>query len=205
MSMKKIFTFILLLIVAAPTFYFGWTQIRVNNNNIGIIQSKMKGLRSEIVYPGRFSWHWDFLIPNNAQLITFETKPYYVIKSISGQYQFDDSSNTMKYYFDYNICLTYTPEAIYNMMKENIITNNEDLQKYLDIAATSICQNATAYYLSKAAKDPFFNPHSIKREELVKAINPYKDFPDLDLTIITLSDFKMPGFNRFRNTNSLDE
>ena len=79
---------------------------------------------------------------------------------------------------------------------------------YLDNAAASLAQIASDYFLKRSAADSSFNPQSVKRDELVAAIASYKDFPELDLTIFSLTDFKLPNYNlynRQKYTSSFEE
>jgi len=199
--MKNRIAFLILLVFGGVIFYFGWTQIKIKPDTFGIVQSKIKGTNDKLVIPGEFSWYWDFLIPTNAKLNVFDLKPYNTSKKISGNFQSYDVngnySDYLNYYFDFNISFSYTPQAILNLFKENYVSNNEDLQAYMDNAASYIAQMAADYYLKRSLTDSSFNPQSVKRDELVAAISSYKDFPDLDLTIFSLTDFKLPNYNLY--------
>ncbi len=210
--MKNRIAFLILLIFGGCVFYFGWTQIKIKPDTCGIVQSKIGGINDKIVIPGEFSWYWDFLIPSNAKLNVFEMKPYNTTKKISGNFQSYDSNGSyndyLNYYFDYSISFSYTPEAILHLLKENYISDNEDFKIYLDNAAASLAQIASDYFLKRSAADSSFNPQSVKRDELVAAIASYKDFPELDLTIFSLTDFKLPNYNlynRQKYTSSFEE
>ncbi|MCQ2592597.1 MAG: hypothetical protein MJ188_07395 [Treponema sp.] len=194
----KIF-FILILILGGVAFYFGWTQIQVKTDECAIVQSKFKGVNETPVVPGKFSWNWEFLIPKNASLTKFKIKPFNTTKKISGNYQSYDLngnySDLLNYYFNFSISFSYTPEALVSLFQDNLISNNEDLNQYLENAADYICQLAADYYLRRSQMDSSFNPESVKRDELVAAIASYKDFPELDINIFALTDFKLPNYN----------
>lgn len=199
--MKNSLSFFILLLFSGCIFYLGWTQIKVKPDSCGIVQSKIKGIHDEVVIPGEFSWYWDFLIPTNAKLNVFTMKPYNSNKKISGNFQSYDLngnySDYMNYYFNFSISLSYTPEALLNLLKENYISNNEDLVQYLENAADYIAQKAADYYLTRSASDSSFNPQSLKRDELILAISSYKDFPEIDVTILALTDYKLPNYNLY--------
>lgn len=199
--MKAKLTFFILLIFSGFIFYVGWTQIKIKPNSCGIVQSKIKGTSEELVIPGNYSWHWDFLIPTNAKLITFEMIPFNTNKSISGNFQSYDVNGTycdyLNYYFNYSISISYTPEALLNLYKENFISNNEDLNAYLSNAADYMAQMASNYYLKRSSEDSSFNPQAVKRDELMAAISSYRDFPYLDIVIFSLTDFKLPNYNLY--------
>ena len=83
--MKKFLACVFILAVfSGVVFYFGWTQFRVKPDTIGIVVSKTHGIDDKPVLNGKFSWHWQFLLPTNAELRTFEIKPVNVTKEVSG-------------------------------------------------------------------------------------------------------------------------
>ena len=205
--MKSKIAFFLLLIAAAFVFYLGWTQIKIKPGNFGIIQSKISGLRTKAVIPGEFSWSWDFLIPTNAKLNVFENNPVNKTTKISGNFQSYDLngnySDYLNYYFNFSISLSFTPEAIVSLLQDNYISDNEDLHAYLSNVADSLAQSATDYYLRRSMADSSFNPQSVKRDELISAIASYKDFPEIDVTIFALTDFKLPNYNLYNRQKNM--
>lgn len=195
--MKKKICFIILLIFAGYVFFTGWTQIKVKPEFCGIVQSKLSGIKDSPIVSGKFSWNWDFLIPGNAKITTFSIKPFNYEKSISGTVASGDafsSSDLLGYKFNYTLTLSYTPEAIISLMKKNYISNQEDFETYMSNAADYLCQSATTYYLKRVQTDPNFKPENIKRDDIIKVINSYKEFPDIDVVLISLVDYKLPNY-----------
>ena len=83
--MKKFLACVFILAVfTGAVFYVGWTQFRVKPDTIGIVVSKTNGVDEKPVLNGEFAWHWQFLLPTNATLKTFQIKPVSVQKTISG-------------------------------------------------------------------------------------------------------------------------
>lgn len=203
--MKKLICLLIIAVFSGFVFYTGWTQIKIKPETIGIVQSKIKGINSNPVVPGKYSWNWEFLIPGNAVLKSFDLKPYNSSKTISGAVANGDAfttSDLLSYRFTYSITLSYTPESIVNLLKSNFISSQEDFETYLSNAADYICQSATNFYLSKLNFDSTFKPEYIKRDELIKNINSYKEFPELDVVIISLTDYKLPNYplyNKLQN------
>ena len=119
--MKNIISFLILLIFAAFVFFIGWTQIKVKPGTIGVVESKTGGINSNLIIPGNFSWHKEFLIPTNASINKFEYKPYNGTKTITGtRGQGGDFS------FSFQISLSYEPQIIINLLKDNKISNQQD-------------------------------------------------------------------------------
>ena len=62
---------VILVIFGGAVFFIGWTQLRIKPDCVGVIKSKTSGVQKKPVYPGMFSWNWEFLIPTNADLKLF--------------------------------------------------------------------------------------------------------------------------------------
>lgn len=195
----------ILAIFSAGVFYIGWTQFRVRPDYIGVVVSKTDGVSDIPVENGKFSWHWQFLLPTNAELKLFNIKPLNVNKTVKGQlpsgeiyssiYNTDDS---FSYYFNFSISLTLSPEAIVELLKLNKISNNEDLQEYLSRAADTIAQLSADYYLKKTKDTPSFRLESVRRDDLIRDIQFYKDCPELDISTFALVESKVPDYSLYR-------
>lgn len=181
--MKNFICFLILLIFGAFVFFVGWTQIKVKPGNIGIVQSKTSGISNKIVIPGKFSWHKEFLIPTNAQIEKFEYKPYNGTKTITGKRSSGDFS------FTFQISLSYEPELISDLLKDNKISDQTDFESYLDGVASYLAQRATDYILTKFYQTPYFSPQSVTISELVSNLAFYKDYPDFDINVLSITDY----------------
>ena len=181
--MKNLICFLIVLIFVAFLFFVGWTQIKVKPGNIGIVQSKTSGISSKIIIPGKFSWHKEFLIPSNAQIEKFEYKPYNGTKTITGKRASTDFSFTVQ------ISLSYEPELIADLLKDNKISNQQDFESYLEGVAAYLAQRAADYLIVKFNQTPYYSPQSVTISELVSAIAFYKDYPDFDINVLALTDY----------------
>lgn len=181
--MKNFICFLILLFFGGFVFFLGWTQIKVKPGNIGVVQSKTGGVSKNLVIPGKFSWHKEFLIPTNAQIQKFEYKPYNGSKTISGKRYTGD------YTFTFQISLSYQAELIADLLNDNKISNQDDFEKYLDGVASYLAQRAADYLLSKFNQDQYFSPQSLTISELVSAIAFYKEYPDFDINVLAITDY----------------
>jgi len=182
--MKNFIGFLIILIFGAFVFFVGWTQIKVKPGNIGIVQSKTSGISSKIIIPGKFSWHKEFLIPTNAQIEKFEYKPYNGKKTITGK-----RGSAAEFSFTFQISLSYEPELISDLLKDNKISNQEDFESYLEGVAAYLAQRAADYLILKFNQTPYFTPQSVTISELVSAIAFYKDYPDFDINVLAITDY----------------
>ena len=181
--MKNFICFLIILIFGGFVFFTGWTQIKVKPGNIGIVQSKTSGVSSKIVVPGKFSWHKEFLIPTNAQILKFEYKPYNGTKTITGRRGSNDFS------FTFQISLSYQPELFVDLMNDNRISNQEDFESYLEGVASYLAQRASDLLISRFIQTPYFSPQSLTISELVSSIAFYKEYPDFDINVLAITSY----------------
>lgn len=204
--MKKFLACLFILAVfTGIVFYVGWTQFRVKPDSIGIVVSKTNGIEEKPVLNGEFAWHWQFLLPTNATIKLFHIKPINVQKTISGALPSGEAyasiynaEGLFDYSFTFNIELTVSPEAIVELVKENKVTDDSDLALYLEGAAGTLAQHAAAYILNRADGNSSFRIESLRREEILRGIQIYKDFPELDVTIFSIINSKLPDYNMYK-------
>ena len=209
--MKKFLAcvFILALFTGA-VFYIGWTQFRVKPDTIGIVVSKTSGVCEKPVLNGQFAWHWQFLLPTNATLKTFHIKPVDVRKTVSGclpsgeaYASIFNAQGLFDYSFTFDIQLTLSPEAVVALMQENKIADDSDLPLYLEGAAGTLAQHAAAYILNRAENNSAFRVEAIRREELLRGIQIYKDFPEIDVSVFSIQSSKLPDFNMYKKMTNV--
>ena len=204
--MKKFLVCVFILAVfTGVVFYKGWTQFRVKPNQIGIVISKTHGIDETPVVNGKFSWHWQFLLPTNAEVRTFEIKPVNVSKTVNGTLPSGDAyaalynaDKLFDYSFSFDISLTVSPEAVVELVSLNKITNDTDLEAYLEGAAATLAQLASDFILKRASENPYFRPESLRREEILKGIQIYREFPEIDVSTFALTQIKLPDYSMYR-------
>lgn len=209
--MKKFLACVFILAVfSGVVFYFGWTQFRVKPDTIGIVVSKTNGIDDKPVLNGEFAWHWQFLLPTNATLKSFQIKPVNSKKTITGTLPSGDAyasiygaEGLFNYSFTFDISLTVSPEAVVELMKLNKITDDADLTAYLEGAAGTLAQHAANFILSKAQDNPDFRVESLRREEILRGIQIYKDFPEIDVSIFSIQNSKLPDYNMYKKITDL--
>lgn len=204
--MKKfLFCVFILLIFCGVGFFIGWTQFRVKPEEIGVVISKTNGVDETPVENGKFSWHWQFLLPTNATLKTFSIKPANVVKKTEGSlpsgnfYAVYGSQDDFSYSFEYSMSLTVSPQTVVQLIKLNQITDNRDLEEYLSKAADLISQLTSDYLLTKIQKNPKFRAESVRRDDLLNAIQIYKENPFVELVNFSLVSSKIPDFELYDN------
>ena len=209
--MKKFLACVFILAVfSAVVFYYGWTQYRVKPDTIGIVVSKTNGVDDKPVQNGEFAWHWQFLLPTNATLKTFQIKPLNTTKTITGALPSGEAyaaiynaEGLFNYSFTFDISLTVSPEAVVELMKLNKISDDADLTAYLEGAAGTLAQHAANYILNRAQDNKDFRVESLRREEILRGIQIYKDFPEIDVSVFSIQSSKLPDYNMYKKIQNM--
>lgn len=197
---------IILLLFGAVIFFIGWTQIRVKSNQAGVVVSKIKGISEKPVESGTFSWHWDFLLPTNAELKIFDSHPYSYSKTVKGilpsgeVYQAAYSGQPdFSYNFDFEITVSIEPEDIVQLMKKDMVSDQTSLEKYLDNSCEEIARSAANSFLKKAEKDMFFRPETVVTEDILYMTSANKRYPNIEFQNFTVKSAKFPDFKLYEN------
>ena len=209
--MKKFFaSFVILAVFSFFIFWVGWAQVKVPPKSYALVVSKTSGVSDKIVKNGEFSWFWQFLLPTNASLVKFNIEPYFsTTKTFSSKlpsadfYKVStDSAYSFAYNFNFSISMTVTPEDFLELYRENKVTDQESLIKFFDSAADYITQLAGNYFIKKHEETPNFRPENVRREDLIRAIQSYKEYPELEIITVSLTSYEMPDislYNQIRN------
>ena len=70
-------------------------------------------------------------------------------------------------------------------------------------AAGTLAQHAANFILSKAQDNPDFRVESLRREEILRGIQIYKDFPEIDVSIFSIQNSKLPDYNMYKKITDL--
>lgn len=204
--MKKFLISLLIVAVfSIVVFFIGFTPLRIKPDSFGVVISKTSGIDEKPIMNGDKTWLWELLLPTNVVIKQFSPAPLNVTKTITGELpsgalyaQLFNATDDFQYRFSFNMSLTVTPENVIELLKQNKISNNDDLQAYLSAAADSVAQLATNYYLEQAYKDPGFRPEAVRREQITKKLSLYEDFPEVELSVFALTDVKYPDYNLYK-------
>lgn len=202
---KSAIFFSILIVFAIVIFFIGFTPLRVKAGEFGVVVSKTSGVDETPVQNGKFAWHWQLLLPTNTKIKKFSIEPLNVEKTVSGELPSGslytalfNASEKFNYKFKFSISLTISPEAVVQLMTENKISDNEDLQEYLSMAADTVAQLATDYYLKKAYQNPSFRPESVRREDITRDMNLYEEYPNIDLSVFALTECVFPDYRLYK-------
>lgn len=202
--------FIILLIFSGTVFFMGWTQIRIKPDCIGVLKSKTGGVMKSPIYPGKFSWHWEFLLPTNAELKIFELKPYSFSKKISGSLPSGEvygevlSSNVdFSYSFDFDFSISVSAQSVVNLFSSRVISGQEGLERHLEQECDSAAKALASEIMKKIEKDPQFKPETLTFEDLKKLVNLEERYSGLQFNSVVLKKALYPDYSLYEKARSV--
>ncbi len=146
---KFLIIFSILIIIAAVVFYFGWIQLKIDPDTIGVVHTKTGGYREKPIVEGSFYWAAGALIPDNLTIIQYPAKAVtlYVDTSIALQSAALYSETLIgtadfTYDFSYSISYRINPETAVSLLKDLGITP-EGLGSWLDAQEASLKERAS--------------------------------------------------------------
>lgn len=201
---KTIFCLIIISVFSIYVYWTGLTQRRIEPDTFGILQTKTNGLIEKPLLFGEKNWNWQYLLPTNASLKLFSIEPHIQSHTISGELpsgklysSIYDTNYSFDYQFTFNIAVTISPEAVVQLYKNNQVTDNESLKTYLDCAGKTVAQLAANYLLEKAESTQDFRIESLRKDELLRNIKLYKDFPSVEIFSIAVESSKIPDYSLY--------
>ncbi len=151
---KFLVKIIFLLIVATAVFFLGWVSFFVKEGTCTIMQSKTGGLYEDPIEYGQFVWRAERLLPTNVTLTSYKLSQYEVSKSYSGGLpsanlykEFVNPNPDFSYELEFKMALSLTADAVLEAVKNNSVSCQEDLDKYVEGKADVFSQKITEYLL----------------------------------------------------------
>ncbi len=199
-KIKKFFLrFFILIIFAAVVFFLGWIQFYVKNGTCAVMTSKTGGLYKEAIVPGKFLWRWERLLPTNVHLENFSLASVSTRQVCSGflpsgniyAKEFDSSAD-FSYKLEMNISLSASPQAIYQLYKENKIQNNDELQKFLEQKSKQLASTVVETLLKEQETSSKYIQNPVLDEEFISKLSSNPEFSNLTINSIEFVSAKIP-------------
>lgn len=209
-SRKFFLSFIILILLAAVVFYFGWVQFSVPIDSVGVLISKTSGVDQEPIQSGKFMWRWERLLPTNTQIRLFSSQNTSRTVTRSGELpsgklyasQFAEDCD-----FSYNIGMTLSakinPDKLVQLVKINDFSTQADVDSYINTQLDLITDCVVEYILNRSLDSGsigdegiFFAP-SLTSEELIKGINAESKYPDITIDSIVITTSTIPDVSLY--------
>lgn len=206
---KLLICFFILVIFGAAIFFIGWSQLRIKPDCIGVLKSKTGGVLSEAIYPGKFSWRWEFLLPTNAKLTSFELKSYEINKSVQGKLPSGEvyaeilkTNVDFSYNFDFDFSVSVQADKITKLFSELVISDQQSLEKYIEKQCDTAAKLLASEIIKKLEANPLYNPDILTYEDLKTFIDFDKKFQNIQFNEIILKNCKYPDFALYNSARS---
>lgn len=200
--------FIIVVLFCGALFFLGWTQFRVKNDTVGVLVSKTGGVDKTLIESGTFSWHWEFLIPTNAQLLLFDTKPVLIERTVSGELPsgslyarlYTDSPD-FSYHFDFLLSASVSGEAILSLVQKNSISGQESLVSYLESAADCFVGAAVRKLLS-LPEEAVVLPEAIDFDSVFNDIDISGKYPGVTFNAVSVRNIRIPDYALYQKARA---
>lgn len=211
--MKKFLaTVIVLLLLCASGFLFGWAQMGVPPDSYGVIRSKSHGIDPQLVVPGEFRWVWYKLIPTNARMSVFRLAPVSRTVSASGTLPAADAYSRftgIQGDFSWEIkaafSFSFSPEALIPLVAATNIDTQEDLSRHENEIADQI-RNLIINRMNHSEEFAMqIESLLINNESPAFAQEIMRQFPGISNFSFTVQSAKLPDFALYRMAKGLHE
>ena len=196
---------VLLLLFSSAVFFLGWTQIRIKPDTIGIVVSRTNGISSKAAEAGKFSWHWQFLIPKNAKLRIFSVLPYNFKKTVEGVLPSSDLIGTavqgktdFSYKVELNVSLSISPGGIIKLMKEGKITDQKSLDSFMERKSDDFSQYTQKAVFEKISANIPSAAYCIEPKDIIGSGEFFDDNENIELLELTVLSQTVPDYGLYR-------
>ncbi len=202
--MKKFVLCVFILAAfGAAVFIIGWTQFKVRPGECGILVSKTGGTDMEPVVPGKFSWHWELLLPSNAELKVFTLKPVGTVRKISGSLP-SSGGTDFPYSFEFSVALAVSPQAVVELVGNSRISDDSDFRKYLDTVADYAAQSAASYILDRAEGSSAFRAESVRPDDIIRHVRLPESYPGFEISAFAVISSRLPDYDAYRDSRKTE-
>ena len=206
----RMLTLLIILGAAGYVFYHGWAQLKISTNSCGVLVSKTGGVDPEPIVPGVFTWHWETLLPTNAQIRVFSRSPYRVSRTVEGTLPSAELYSTLlkisdgfSYEFQFDISLRCTPEGIVRQVVDKNTADDAELQAALTLAAEHAADGVGAGIVAEMLKDAGYVPSAESAKALLnRYIADNEEFAGIEITDFSITYKKVPDMHVYGRAKS---
>ena len=211
--MKKfIFTLVLLIIIAATVFYFGYVSFRIPEGSYGVVLTKTNGYDHPVLSPGSFQWMWQGLLPTNLRLFHIRLQEQTLSLDFNGELP---SAGAYENYADAEVDFALRVKALfrYRLGPQSLpqifqrAGINAETSDYSDILLETYqvietdVKTLFADALRTLVEDENFDLGAADFEEALKA-RITREIPQLQDFDISLSDYSFPDMDLYRRVKN---
>lgn len=203
--MKKFLVFFtLFILVSCTVFYFGVTNLKIKNDEYGILVSRISGVKDNVIESGKFNWCWEVLIPKNTSLIKIPKKAILFSNLTEGSLPSSEIySNQIKgnpdfsYSFEYELYISLQPKSAIELVKNGSITNSDDVKLYLERISKSACADITKFLINKNTDSEDKMSSIINSEQIIADSDIMEKYNNVNFSEIYVKNAKMPDLKLY--------
>lgn len=187
---RRWFSFTLILGALGYAFIVGWTQLKIEHDQIAVLSSKTSGF-SDYLEPGKFNWNWELILPTNAELLIYDADTRNSRLSFEAELPSSDvyassineNSSIFSYSLRIDISYKLDKEYIVQLAKVDRITPDEMTSWYVT-KEEQIRQKMNNWLVDM---DPQSLQESFDSDDLVEYLNSrFKEFEFISASIINM-------------------
>jgi hypothetical protein len=205
--MKKFLVgLIIILILAAVAFFFGWIQLSLDENTQAVIFTKTGGWDDTAVRGGEFLWRWERLLPTNMTIYRFPYQVRNVTVSAAGMLPSGDvyaSIVSEEAVFDYRIdlLLSYTINPGYLASEcRDAGLRPEGLPEWYDRTEARLLTESLSYLEESLDEDADYDDLDDYLTAISTELKTHLEtrMPEISISALSPEEITLPDFTLYR-------
>jgi hypothetical protein len=200
--------FVVLVILAAVVFYFGWIQIKLDEDSYAVIFTKTGGWEEEVVSPGTFTWRWQRLVPTNLTLHIFPIVPHSASASLRGSLPSAaaygallETTNPFSYLISVDVVYRLNPDALPRLARDDGIRSDtmDAYYRRIDNGMEQVITEATLrLFAQPTGLTPPASAVAAIAENLSTTLR--RQYPDLEILSVSPTRLELPDTDLYLET-----
>ncbi len=209
---KIIVSLILLILVALSVFFIGWTTLVIPPGAYAVVLTKSSGWAEAPIPPGKFSWHWERLLPTNMNLFCFQLNPSSHEFSLSGELpqaglyaSFMPEKPDFSYEFRGSLFLRVKASALPGIVRDYSVRDEAGLKLWISQQAQDIAARLSQIVQLRSGESEygalFASGGKALADNLIAEIA--EDFPRFDILSINIASYRFPDSKLYEQGKSI--
>ncbi len=205
---RLIVLFLVLVIVASVVFFFGWIQIRLEEDSYAVIFTKTGGWEEDTISPGEFAWRWQRLLPTNLTLHEFPITPHLTSTTLRGNLPSAttygallESASPFSYVISVHVIYRLQPAALPGLARDDGL-RSDALQAYYNRIDTEMEQLIAESTLRLLGQPVQLTPPASALVEVIESLTATltRRYPGLEFLSVSPIRIELPDIELYLET-----
>ena len=205
---RLIVLFVVLVIIASVVFFFGWIQIKLDEDSYAVIFTKTAGWEEEVISPGKFAWRWQQLLPTNLTLHEFPITPHFTSATVRGSLPSAatygtllESATPFSYVISVNVIYRLQPAALPGLVRDDGL-RSDALGAYYNRIDTEMEQLIAESTLCLLGQPAQLTPPASALAEAVQSLTAtlMRRYPGLEFLSVSPTRIELPDIELYLET-----